>query len=32
METLKLNLEQAMDALKIPADQRSMYTKMVNQK
>ena len=32
METLKLNLEQAMDALKIPSDQRSMYAGMVNKK
>ena len=29
METLKLTLDQAMDALKIPADQRSMYAGMV---
>ena len=32
METLKLTLEQAMDALKIPTDQRSMYAGMVNKK
>ena len=30
MDTLKLTLEQAMDALKIPSDQRSMYAGMVN--
>lgn len=26
METMKLNLNQAMDALKIPAEERSIYT------
>ena len=32
METLKLTLEQAMDALKIPSDERAMYAGMVNGK
>ena len=32
METLKLTLEQAMDALKIPSDERAMYAGMVNAK
>ena len=31
METLKLTLEQAMDALKIPSDERSMYAGLVNE-
>ena len=29
METLKLTLDQAMDALKIPSDQRSTYAGLV---
>ena len=32
METLKLTLEQAMDALKIPSNERTLYTGLVNQK
>ena len=32
METLKLTLEQAMDALKIPTEERAMYAGMVNAK
>ncbi len=32
MDTLKLTLEQAMDALKIPSEQRSIYAGMVNAK
>ena len=32
MKNLQLTLEQAMDALSIPTDQRSMYAGMVNKK
>ena len=32
MDTMKWTVEQAMDALKIPSDQRSLYTGLVNQK
>lgn len=32
METLKLTLDQAMDALKIPSDQKGMYAGLVNKK
>ena len=32
MKNLQLTLEQAMDALSIPSDQRSMYAGMVNAK
>ena len=32
MNNLKMNIDQAMDALGIPSDQRSMYAGLVNQK
>lgn len=32
MKNLQMSIEQAMDALSIPSDQRSMYTNLVNAK
>ena len=32
MESMKWTIDQAMDAMKVPSDQRSMYAGLVNKK